>query len=851
MVISRSRTSSRKVVAASLLGMGVALAAPGDLDPEFGEGGLLSLKFSEFGHSATAVAQQADGKLLIVGLGDVVLGNDDDFIVARLETGGALDAGFGVSGAAIADYAGFFDVPFAVVQQSDGKVVLAGAVGVSATASDAALARFNTDGTLDATFGDDGWATVDLGGDDEAAFSLVLQPGGQLVAAGYTNAGGVYRSAFVRVTRDGVLDTSFGTAGVTLLDFGTGSESRVYDFAQQSSGKLVAVGPVLSSASEPGIAIARLSADGIPDPSFDSDGLVTLPIEGNVEEAFSVVIQPDDSILTAGFESAQGGDHWNAVLRRLNPDGVPDDTFGSGGKSIADFGSESIFYALVAQADGTIVTTGYRLTSEFFPDLILARFNAAGRLDAGFGIDGVAVADFGAGAVAPYGVGYDLIRQADDKYVAVGNNFNTGSMIVARFDDGTGAPGRVGFTNVFRSAEESERSISYTVRRTGGRTGAISVAYATSAGGAQPGADFEGISGTLTWNDGEADEKTLTINLIDDSDPEAPETFTLSLTDPTGGALLAASEATSRILSSDGPGQLGFFRELFDAAVVGTEGDLGLTAPVFRRNGSEGAISVSYSARRTSITSYGNATEGEDFVMSGTLSWADGETDSKFITLDYLEDTAAEGWEAFRIELHNATGGATLHSYARFQDCIIRDNDRGFGFGNTSVSVPEDVSTMQVRILRIDPQSGAASVDYSTSSGTATAGADFTATRGTLTWAAGDPATKTIHIPISDDSQDEPDETFTVSLSNPSGGFPLGPNSVTTVMIVDNDPPAESNGGSSGGGALAWIELLCLAILGWLGRLCNGLPGVLRRHAVGARLRALTIAPKTSSSPSR
>jgi uncharacterized delta-60 repeat protein len=578
----------------------------------------------------------------------------------------------------------------------------------------------------------------------------------------------------------------------------------------------VSVGRVVSSTGETSIGFARLTADGIPDPSFDGDGLLILAIEADFEDAFSVVIQPDDSIVTSGFESMPGADHLNAVLRRLNPDGVPDAAFGSGGKSVVDFGSESIFYELVAQTDGTIVTTGYRLTGEFFPDLILARLNAAGHLDTGFGIDGVAVADFGAGGVPPYGVGYGLVRQADNNYVVVGNNFNTGSMIVARFDDFAAVPGRVGFTSTFRSVLESDGSVSYTVRRTGGRSGAISVDYATAAGEAEPGADFVSLFGTLSWNDGETDEKTLTVDLIDDSNSERSEGFALMLTDPTGGAVLAASEATTQITSTDGPGELRFLYQAFDSAVIGTEGDLGLTVPVVRVFGSEGAISVSYT-----VLGGGTATEGEDFVMSGTLSWADGDNDSKSITVDYLEDTLVEGTESFRIALISPTGGATLHGSYRFQDFNIRDNNRGFGFSSPSVSVSEQDASVAVTVVASDPQGAAASVEYSTASGSATSDVDFTSTSGTLTWVAGDPDRKTIAIPISDDAQDEPDETFTVTLANPTEGFVLG-TAVITVTVVDSDSTGGGGGGSGGGsgsGALAWLELLGLAALALLGRI--------------------------------
>ena len=135
----------------------------------------------------------------MVGLGDVDLANDDDFIVARLLEDGTLDPGFGINGVSVVDFAGFFDIPNAAVLQSDGKVVLAGEVGVSDSTSDIGLARFNVNGTLDQTFGTGGWATVDSGSGNEGALSLILESGGKFVTAGYTNADGTFRPAFARL----------------------------------------------------------------------------------------------------------------------------------------------------------------------------------------------------------------------------------------------------------------------------------------------------------------------------------------------------------------------------------------------------------------------------------------------------------------------------------------------------------------------------------------------------------------------------------------------------------------------------------------------------------------------------
>jgi hypothetical protein len=123
-------------------------------------------------------------------------------------------------------------------------------------------------------------------------------------------------------------------------------------------------------------------------------------------------------------------------------------------------------------------------------------------------------------------------------------------------------------------------------------------------------------------------------------------------------------------------------------------------------------------------------------------------------------------------------------------------------------------------VVRNGAADGAVSVDYATSSGTATAGADYVSTSGTLNWADGDSADKTITVNITNDTMDESDETFAVTLSNPSAGATLGTNSIATAVIGDDDDSSPSGGsgssdpsggGGSSEGLLLWLLLLSLA----------------------------------------
>ena len=186
--------------------------------------------------------QQTDGKLVFAGSGTCPDGSD--FVVLRVTADGTPDSTFGTDGVARLDFAGFADGANSVIQLPDGKLVLAGVAELTNGFQDIALARFNADGTPDATFGNGGKATLDIGGSHDFASGLIQQAGGKLVIAGGTISGSQYRLVFARFNADGTLDTTFGTGGTTLVDFGGGSESWANDIAQQPDGKLVAVGLV-------------------------------------------------------------------------------------------------------------------------------------------------------------------------------------------------------------------------------------------------------------------------------------------------------------------------------------------------------------------------------------------------------------------------------------------------------------------------------------------------------------------------------------------------------------------------------------------------------------------------------
>jgi uncharacterized delta-60 repeat protein len=186
MRISRARlgiTYTLVLAAALLVAAAVpAAAAPGQLDPSFGAGGTVVTEFP-FSHSgARAVAIQADARIVAAGFAHTNDSIISDFALTRYDASGALDPTFGTGGRVRTDFGGRFDEAMAVAAQPDGKVVVAGSSS-DATGSDMAVARYNSDGTLDTSFDGDGMALVDFG-DEASARAVALQPDGKIVLAG-------------------------------------------------------------------------------------------------------------------------------------------------------------------------------------------------------------------------------------------------------------------------------------------------------------------------------------------------------------------------------------------------------------------------------------------------------------------------------------------------------------------------------------------------------------------------------------------------------------------------------------------------------------------------------------------
>lgn len=283
-------------------------------DDSFGIGGSVTPPFPD-PTSLEALVQQADGRIMLAGSAST--SNGFKFLVARLLSSGELDSTFGGTGFVTTAFAGDRAHAQAIALQPDGKVVVAGGAGpaVPIPIFDYAAARYNPDGSLDSTFGSGGRVLVDLGaGLPEMAQDLVVEADGRIVLAGITGSSSGSGCGILGLLADGSLDPSFGVAGMLFLTAGISTDCSA--LALQSDGRIVVAG---GSYQPTGALVVRLYPDGSFDTSFGSGGLTTIPGLG---PARGVAIDPTGRIALAAEDY---------VFARLLPNGTPDRSVGPEG----------------------------------------------------------------------------------------------------------------------------------------------------------------------------------------------------------------------------------------------------------------------------------------------------------------------------------------------------------------------------------------------------------------------------------------------------------------------------------------------------------------------------------------
>lgn len=533
----------------------------GDLDLSFDNDGKVTTLLGISSMMGDMLVQ-ADGKIVAVGGTEA-----GEFALTRYNPDGSTDLTFGTNGSTISDFLGTFDRIVSMVQQPDGSFVVLGIstdnIYYGQGNQNYILARYTVDGVLDASFGSNGNIITDLGGNSEDPKSLIQLNNGQFLVAGDVPAGN-YTSDFAltRYNSNGSLDTSFGTGGtITTNVFAStgygGSTEDVAKVIQLTNGDILIAGTASKNGSNStygDFALARYDGNGSLVAGFGTGGIVTTEFNGTFpysqDEAYSVVEQNDGKIVVGGsidFNPNDSSYNTDFSLARYNSNGSLDTSFGTNGKVTVNVGAFDKVKSIIQQSDGKLVAAGTDNS-----DFVVMRFNSDGSLDSSFGNGGKVVTDFNGGQEFDVA---SVVQQGNGDLVVAGTTIDatTGEykFAVARYLGSSGVV--VGANNapvvsntIYAQAATEDSLFTFTVpANTFSDIDGDALAYTATLTNGNPlptwlsfNASTQTFSGTPA--NGDVSNLSLRVTATDGSGANASNNFTLAIANTNDAPILVA-----------------------------------------------------------------------------------------------------------------------------------------------------------------------------------------------------------------------------------------------------------------------------------------------------------------------
>jgi uncharacterized delta-60 repeat protein/uncharacterized repeat protein (TIGR02059 family) len=367
-----------KIIAVGKSGLDIALArynTDGSLDFTFGTYGKVLTDINNGDDSAQSLVFQPDGKILVAGITNHTVNGVTDpanFILIRYNKDGTLDSTFGTAGK-VTDAISHIEKSGSMALQSDGKIVIAGGDG-----NDFCVTRYNSNGSLDITFGLNGKKIIDFSGGIDTASGVAIQADGKLVIVGTSTSNSNNNNissnyfALARLNLDDTLDTTFSSDGKISDYFGNANDVTI-----QKDGKVLVVGTTYSN----DFGTARYNTDGTLDASFTFSSS-NLPSNINFTGA-DIGLQSDGTVFIGGTSNNTISSLSDFALGRYDVNGKNYYSFGQNGLLTSDFGYVEIANNLLIQTDGKILLVGGTGTGS--DDFALTRYNIDGSLDTTFG----------------------------------------------------------------------------------------------------------------------------------------------------------------------------------------------------------------------------------------------------------------------------------------------------------------------------------------------------------------------------------------------------------------------------------------------------------------------------------
>jgi uncharacterized delta-60 repeat protein len=410
----------------NLLSIGLS-AQNGMLDNTFGSSGKVTTSVGTGNGEGWGMVIQDDWTIVVGGF--EYNGVDSNFALTKYTRDGVLDNTFGMNGKVTTAMGAGNSIIHSLALQPDGKILAAGWAW-NGTGNDFATARYNPNGTLDSSFGNNGKVTTSIAASNDMGTSVAMMSDWTIVVGGSSFNGQNYDFALVRYLADGSLDNSFGINGKVITPMGNDND-EINAITIQPDSSIVVAGTV-SSGSNNSFGVARYNANGMLDNSFGMNGKVITPGGVSDDEAYSIVLQPDGKIVIGGYSSNGVNDDFGLV--RYLSNGNQDSTFGINGRVITAIGdSDEDVYSVLVQPDGKLVAAGSYLNNGI-RNYAMVRYNADGNLDNNFGANGKVTTMISASNNEAYAVA----MQPDGKIIAAGyaNDGTKENFSVARYISG-------------------------------------------------------------------------------------------------------------------------------------------------------------------------------------------------------------------------------------------------------------------------------------------------------------------------------------------------------------------------------------------------------------------------------
>jgi uncharacterized delta-60 repeat protein/uncharacterized repeat protein (TIGR01451 family) len=685
-----------------------------------------------------AVALQTDGAIVMAG-DFTEVGSVPRSKIARLTSNGLLDPTFDIGPGANGSIR-------ALALQSDSRLIVGGFFTTINGTNRSGLARLNTDGKVDISF-DPG------AGADNPVFAVAIQGDDKVLAGGsFSTFRGVSSPGLVRLNTNGTLDATFSV--------GAGFNGTIYAVEVQFDGKILVGGNFISYNGEARTNLVRLNSDGTLDLTFNPSLHIDAPVRAILPEA-------DGGVVIGGSFGVVNG-QTRSFLARLTQTGALDPNFLSAPGS----GANNVVYTIEQQVDGKLIVGGDFTVFNGVTRRGITRLNSNGTTDP--------TINFGSGANAFVAA---VVIQPDRKII-LGGGFTEydgepRSYLARIYGGSIAGSGGLEFDKPLFRVSESETNSVVLVRRRGGTAGTVSVDFTTADITAVTGLDYLATARTLTFAEGETFQ-AVDIPIIPNSIPDGDRIVGLILNNFVGAS--EGLQPLAQLVILDDESTIRFTSAEYSVSEDPVSGNA--TIGVFRNGGTNSLASVQFTVAS------GTATPGLDYIATnGTLTFLPGQVFLNF-NVPIINDSLAEGNETLSLHLTAPSANATI-SIGDAQ-LVIVDNDFApgeFVFSTNSFTGFEADGVATITVIRTNGSSGSVSVRLRSSNGSAQAGPDYVAVDRVVNFADGE-TVKFVPVTLVNNNTFEPDETFFVTLSQPTGGSSILSSSATVTIVDDEFGPS-------------------------------------------------------------